>query len=118
MNKMHKRRKRAETRKMPNALTLADVTKIMKWPLGSIKTRSAAGEGWTDCILELEPRIRLGGRYNTRRVRYDGRFFIMHNTKRVYLTGELPLKVLESASYVYGLDLKNDIFFNKMLKGY
>lgn len=103
---------------MPEVLTLAEVTAIHKWPLGSVKTKAAAGENWTDCLIELEPRIRLGGRYNTRRVRYDGRFYVVHNHRRVYLAGALALDVLEVAAHVYGRDAANDIFYNKVIKGY
>ena len=112
------RRKPSETRKMPHVLTLADVTSIMRWPLGKVKTNMSEGEGWTDCIIELEDRIRLGGRYNTRRVRYDGRFYITYNKRRVYIVGGLQLSVFECASHVYGLDYETDVAYNKLLKGY
>jgi len=112
------RRKRSETRKMPETLTRDCVDDLHQWPLGSVMTNTAKGEGWTDCVLILEDKIRLGGRYNSRRVRYDGRFYITHNGRRVYIVGMLQLDVFECVSHVYGLDRQNDIAHNKLLKGY
>lgn len=112
------RRKRSETRKMPEVLMLADTVAVMSWPLGQIKTNMCEGEGWTDCVVELEGRIRLGGKYNTRRVRYDGRFYITHNKRRVYIAGMLQLDVFECVQHVYGVNRAEDVAHNKMLKGY
>jgi len=112
------RRKRSTTRAMPETLTLADVEAVMSWPLGQVKTNMCEGEGWTDCIIELEGQIRLGGKYNTRRVRYDGRFYITHNKRSVYIVGMLQLDVFECVGHVYGLDRIQDVAHNKSLKGY
>ena len=90
----------------------------MSWPLGQVKTNMCAGEGWTDCVLQIEDAIRLGGKYNARRVRYDGRFYITHNGRRVYIVGMLQLDVFECVGHIYGLDRQNDVMRNKMLKGY
>ena len=112
------RRKRSETRKMPETLTSDCVEDLHTWPLGSVMTNTAKGEGWTDCLLILEDRIRLGGRFNSRRVRYDGRFYITHRGRRVYLSGALVLEVFECVGHVYGYDRKEDVAHNKKLKGY
>lgn len=112
------RRKRSTTRPMPETLTVDDVVEVMSWPLGSVKTNMAAGEGWTDCIVEIDSAIRLGGKYNTRRVRYDGRLYITHNGRRVYVAGMLQLAVFECVTHVYGIDRESDVAHNKALKGY
>lgn len=118
MSEKRTRRKRSETRKMPSVLTLADVVEVYSWPLGQVKTNMCAGEGWTDCVIELEGRIRLGGKYNTRRVRYDGRFFISWKGGKVYLAGMLALEVFECVGHVYGVNRGEDVAHNKKLKGY
>lgn len=112
------RRKRDTTRKMPNVIMLTDVVDVMQWPLGNVKTNMAAGEGWTDCIVALDDMIRLGGKHNTRRVRYDGRFYITHNGRRVYFADCVQLWVLDVAGHVYGVDRDSDVEHNKVLKGY
>lgn len=81
-------------------------------------TRKASGEGWTDCLAELIDPIRLGGRHNSRRVRYDGRFYITWRNRRVYLVGELAWQAWETVTHVYGLDSEDDEKHNKALKGY
>ena len=113
-----KRRKRSETRKLPDVLSADCVDAVYPWPLGSVMTRRADGEGWTDCILILEDRIRLGGRYNSKRVRYDGRFYITHRGRRVYLAGELAWRAWDTVTHVYGFDSDADAKHNKTLKGY
>lgn len=103
---------------MPKVLTMAEVTDVMPWPLGSVKTAMAVGENWTDCVLQIDDAIRLGGKYNTRRVRYDGRFYITHNGRRVYIVGMLQLDVFEAVTHVYGINKDDDKKHNKTLKGY
>lgn len=103
---------------MPRVLDAQHVLSVDVWPLGSVMTRKAAGERWTDVLVQLIEPIRLGGRHNTRRVRYDGRFYIMHNGRRVYLVGALAWQVYEACGHVYGLDAESDVLHNKTLKGY
>lgn len=103
---------------MPDVLTLADVEDVMIWPLGQVKTAMSKGERWTDCLLQIDSAIRLGGKYNTRRVRYDGRFFISHNGRKVYVVGMLQLAIFEQVGHVYGIDKREDAVHNKKLKGY
>lgn len=103
---------------MPGTLQSHHVAGVYSWPLGKVKTDMAAGERWTDCIIELIEPIRLGGKYNTRRVRYDGRFYITHNRRRVYLDGELAWQVFEVATHVYGWNRESDLEHNIALKGY
>lgn len=112
------RRSRADCLKMPEMVTDAVVVDVLQWPLGAVMTRKAAGENWTDCLIELVDEIRLGGRHNSRRVRYDGSFYIMHNGRRVEIGGELALRVLDVASHVYGQDAESDKLHNVSLKGY
>jgi hypothetical protein len=112
------RRKRSDTQPMPETLHSAHVADVLQWPLGAIKTAQADGENWTDCVLILIDSIRLGGRYNSRRVRYDGAFYIMHNGRRVGIGGALALRVLDVASHVYGVDKQSDKIHNTTLKGY
>jgi hypothetical protein len=112
------RRKRSTTRKLPGCIGLADVTAIMSWPLGKVKTNMCAGEGWTDCVIELDAAYRLGGKYNTRRVRYDGVFYVTVNRRRVAMDGALQRAVLDVASHVYGVSREEDVAHNKVLKGY
>ena len=103
---------------MPETLDVQHVISADLWPLGAVTTRRAAGENWTDCLIELVPEIRLGGRHNSRRVRYDGRFYITHNGRRVQIGGALVFDVLNVASHVYGIDAESDKMHNKRLKGY
>lgn len=112
------RRKRSETRKMPNEIDAGCVVDMYSWPLGAVMTNKAAGEGWTDCLLILEERIRVGGRHNSRRVRYDGRFYITYNNVKRYLSGSLVLEVFECVGHVYGVNRDEDVAHNKKLKGY
>lgn len=112
------RKRRAPGMRMPETVTSDIVTGVMSWPLGNVKTHTSAGEGWTDCLLIFEDRIRLGGKYNSRRVRYDGAFYIMHNGRRVGIGGALVFDVLGVASHVYGVDAESDKIHNKTLKGY
>lgn len=114
----HTRRKRSTTRKLPDTIGLGDVAAIMLWPLGRVKTAMCEGENWTDCVIELDAAYRLGGKYNTRRVRYDGAFYITVNARRICMTGELQRAVLDVAGHVYGVDKKNDVEHNKALKCY
>lgn len=113
-----KRRSRADTLPMPDLLGVQHVKSVDPWPLGEVMTRKAEGENWTDCLIELIDQIRLGGKHNSRRVRYDGAFYIMHNGRRVQIGGELALHVLDVASHVYGLDAESDKLHNVSLKGY
>lgn len=112
------RKRRAPGVRMPEIVTSDVVTGVMSWPLGNVKTHTSAGEGWTDCLLMFVDEIRLGGKYNSRRVRYDGAFYIMHNGRRVGIGGALVFDVLDVASHVYGIDAESDKIHNKRLKGY
>lgn len=112
------RRKHSTTRPMPERLALCHVASVSQWPLGKVKTATAAGERWTDCVLVLDDAIRLGGKYNSRRVRYDGRFYITYRSRRVYLVGELAWQVWDVVQHVYGIDKDSDAEHNKLLKGY
>ena len=113
------RRKRAECRAMPIILTSTDVTDVHAWPLGAIKTKSARGQDWTDCVIFVEERIRLGGRYNSRRVRLGPLgFYIVHNGRRVPFSPDLVLRVADVVSHVYGVNAESDILHNKAMKGY
>jgi hypothetical protein len=112
------RRKRRECRALPSILTARDVETASRWPLGKIKTATAKGEGWTDCLLHIVPEIRLGGRFNSRRVRYDGAFYIVVNGRRVPLDADVSASVLDVASHVYGVRKEDDNVHNKILKGY
>lgn len=102
---------------MPDKLGLCDVVAVYQWPLGKVKTRMAAGECWTDVIVELDSAIRLGGRYNTRRVRYDGVFYIVHNARRVVFDQWLAREAFEVATWVYGDDGAADVVYNSLLRG-
>ena len=103
---------------MPYALDVHDAEAIEVWPLGKVMTAKASGQGWTDVLLILDDAIRLGGKHNSRRVRYNGRFYITHNKRRVYLCAELAHRVLEMAAHVYGIDSEQDALHNATLKGY
>jgi hypothetical protein len=81
-------------------------------------TNKAAGQGWCDVVIELVEPIRLGGTYNTRRVRYDGRFYITYNGRNVYLGGALVFDVFDAVTHVYGDDIDEDREHNRVLKGY
>lgn len=109
---------RLYTWRMPMTLSDVHVIDVYQWPLGSVMSGKASGENWTDCVIDLAPEIRLGGQYNTRRVRYDGAFYIVYNTRRVQIGGEVALRVLDVAQHVYGVDADSDAAHNKMLKGY
>lgn len=91
---------------------------VYVWPLGSAKTRVAAGERWTDCLAVFSDQYALGGKHNTRRVRYDGLFYVVVKGVRHNIVGELQFDVLECASHVYGVCKESDIEHNKKLKGY
>ena len=112
------RKRRAPGVTMPETVTSDIVTGVMSWPLGNVKTHTSAGEGWTDCLIVFVEAIRTGGKYNSRRVRYDGRFYIMYNNVKRYVTGALVFDVLDVASHVYGIDAESDKMHNKTLKGY
>lgn len=103
---------------MPWQLGVQHVESVYSWPLGRIMARRAAGEGWTDCLVILCEAIRLGGSHNSRRVRYDGRLYITHNGRNVYLDGELTALALDHVSHVYGLCDESDKLHNLTLKGY
>lgn len=103
---------------MPEVLTSQFVTDIYQWPLGNVMTAKAAGENWTDCLVMIRDDVRLGGRYNCRRVRYDGVFYVMHNGRRVPLSVELSGRVHSVACHVYGTDSDADKAHNRTLKGY
>lgn len=112
------RRKQRDTIAMPDTLQRHHVESVLQWPLGAIKTATSAGQGWTDCVLILVEQIRLGGKYNSRRVRYDGAFYITHNGRNVRLAGMLQLDVFDVVSHVYGACKESDKIHNKALKGY
>lgn len=109
---------RRRGRPMPETLAACDVESVLQWPLGSVKTSGASGENWTDCLIVFVDAIRVGGAHNSRRVRYDGVFYVMHNGRRVQIGGALALHVLDVASHVYGVDAESDKMHNKTLKGY
>lgn len=109
---------RRRGRPMPETLDACDVESVLQWPLGSVKTGSASGENWTDCLIAFVDAIRVGGAYNSRRVRYDGAFYIVHNGRRVGIGGALVFDVLDVAAHVYGVDAESDKIHNKTLKGY
>lgn len=123
---MPKRRPRADCLPMPAQLTLAHVSGVYSWPLGATMTRKAAGTGWTDCLVVLVDGIRLGGKYGSRRVRYDGRLYITapvraaggRSVQRVYLDAEVTALALDCVSHVYGFDAESDVLHNFTLKGY
>lgn len=112
------RKRRAPGVRMPETITCDVVTDVMQWPLGNVKTHTSVGEGWTDCLIVFVEAIRTGGKYNSRRVRYDGRFYITYNNVKRYVTGALVFDVLGVASHVYGIDAESDKAHNKSLKGY
>lgn len=113
-----KRRARADCTPMPDAIGQEHVESVLQWPLGSVKTNTIDGEGWTDCLLVFVDDIRTGGAHNSRRVRYDGRFYITYNNVKRYVTGALVFDVLDVASHVYGIDAESDVLHNRALKGY
>jgi len=119
MDTKRTRRKRSTTRKMPAVLTLADIVEVHTWPLGAVKTAMATGENWTDCLVFFDDAIRVGGKFNSRRVRCDGgRFYITYNGGVHRIGGALVYEVLECASHVYGVCKESDKEWNKTLKGY
>lgn len=101
-----------------DTIAAGDVLDVYLWPLGNVTTASAEGENWTDCLVVFVEAIRVGGAHNSKRVRYDGRFYVMHKKTKRYIVGELALEVLETATHVYGVDKENDRERNKELKGY
>lgn len=103
---------------MPAVLESEHVLRIMPWPLGAVRTAQADGEGWCDVVLELVEEIRLGGKFNSRRVRYDGRFYVSWRGRRVYCVGSLAFDVMDAAQHVYGVCKESDREHNKALKGY
>lgn len=118
MSTQNTRRKQCETMRMPDTLHTWHVCHIMQWPLGKVMTAKAAGENWTDVLIELIEPIRLGGRHNTRRVRYDGRFYITYNKRVVVCVAPLALDILDEVGHVYGRDAASDAAHNVKLKGY
>lgn len=112
------RRSRAICTAMPDHLDLQHVVSVTVWPLGRVMTGKAAGTGWTDIVLHMVDSVRLGGKHNSRRVRYDGRFYVTYNSRNVYLVGALAWQVWEAVSHVYGIDADSDAQHNAALKGY
>ena len=115
---MASRRSRKDCKKLGDTLSTPDVVAVYEWPLGNTMLRKAEGEGWTDCIIELADCYRLGGRHNTRRVRYDGEFFITVNNRRIEFSYANVMRVFDVACHVYGLDDAADARHNTTLKGY
>jgi hypothetical protein len=103
---------------MPDVLRVGDVAELHQWPLGQVMTRKAAGENWTDVLAVLVDEIRLGGRYNSRRVRYDGVFYIVHNGQRVQFDANLTDLADNIMKHVYGVCAASDARHNTRLKGY
>lgn len=113
-----KRRSRFDCQPMPAVLGLDHVAGVYSWPLGAVMTSKAGGQGWTDCLVVLVDSIRLGGKVPSRRVRYDGRLYVTHGARRVYLDGGLTATALEYVTHVYGIDAESDKTHNATLKGY
>lgn len=95
--------------KMPGVLTGAagEIESVLHWPLtdGQLRQMNRTGQldGATDCLLAFD-RIKAGGKYNTRRVRYDGRFYVEYGRSargRVYIAGALSWHVLDVVTRVY-----------------
>jgi hypothetical protein len=114
----NKRRSRIQCEPMPEVLSLHHVQGVYSWPLGNAMTAKARGTGWTDCLLVFVDTIRLGGAVASRRVRYDGRLYVTHGARRVYLDGSLTAAALEFVTHVYGIDAESDKMHNLTLKGY
>lgn len=95
--------------RMPNVLTgvAGEIESVMHWPLtdGQLRQMGRTGQldGATDCLLAFD-QIKAGGKYNTRRVRYNGRFYIEYGraqSGRVYIAGALSWRVLDVVTRVY-----------------
>lgn len=85
-----------------------EVRAVYVWPLSARQVaKLKVGEGLSgacDVIVAFD-RICAGGKHNTRRVRYDGRFYIEYHRARggrVYLGGWVAARVAELATEFYG----------------
>lgn len=100
-----KRKSRKECIQLKGILHIGLVDKIYKWPLGNRVINTDKSNGMTDCVLYLVDAVRLGGRYNCRRVRYDGDFYIRHHGLNHYLVGfELVERVFNVVDWVYHVE--------------
>lgn len=104
---------------MPYELTGApgEVLSVNQWPISPLRFnllrqgRAPDLDGATDCVIHFD-RIRAGGRWNGRRVHYDGRLFVHYSRARfgrVYISGALLWEVLECVSCVYTIDSGEDV---------
>ena len=104
-----------ETLAMPAVLGAEHVAQIGVWP---VLGRARRYDGATDVLVHLVDAIRTGNRHNCRRVRYDGRLYVLWRGVRVYLVGALAWEAWELCGHVYGIDLAADAAHNKTLRGY
>jgi hypothetical protein len=103
---------------MPWVLGLDNVEGVYPWPVGNVMMKKCVGRGWCDALVFFVEAIRAGGKSNCRRVRYDGRFYIVHKERHVYFDGGLSAETLSHVSHVYGIDAESDKIHNRTLKGY
>ena len=91
-----------------------EVLSVLHWPL----TKAQARRAWRgsphyldacDCLIHFDG-IRLGGRHNARRVRYDGRNYYVRigsmddgTPRKVWIDGPLLADVLRVVTCVYGV---------------
>ena len=101
---------------MPDVLTgrAGEVYRVSQWPLrGAQMVRAWKGHARykdvCDAIIHFD-RIAAGGKYNARRVRYDGRnYYVRHGTlpdgtpRKVWIDGPLLADVLRVVTCVYGV---------------
>ena len=97
---------------MPALLTglPGEVSGVVHWPLSDAQlvrlARGKGHEGATDCIVHFD-RIKAGGKYNARRVHYNGRFFVRYHRGVggvVPIGGALAFRVLDVVTRVYMCD--------------
>lgn len=93
----------AGSRPIPHVLTASDVPEVYTWPIRASHADKARQENWTDCIIHLHPDIKLGCRYNHRRVRSDYYgLYVTWRKRRVRFVGELLERVADHVTTTYG----------------
>lgn len=94
-----------DTIPMPTVLTgrEGEVSTVSHWPLSEAQARRRSYAGCVDVLLHFD-KIVVGGEYNCRRVRYDGRFYVSWHRApggKVYIAGPLKWDVLALATELY-----------------
>ena len=100
---------------MPEVLTgrVGEVYHVSQWPLRDAQVlRAWKGHArYTDaCDAMIHfDQIRIGGKHNARRVRYDGRnYYVTIRNVKVWIDGDLLARVLRVVTCVYGVRGRKD----------